>query len=98
MQSLGGLRFAQLFECPRFELSDAFSGKTERLADLLERMLFFTAEAVSQSKDQLFARRQAADQRADTHSHAVVVDAAIRHFGRAIGNEVFQPLFRTCNI
>jgi len=98
MQSLGGLRFAQLLECPRFELPDAFSGKTERLADLLERMLFFTAEAVSQPKDQLFARRQATDQRTDTHSHSVVVDAAIGLLRRPVRNEIFEPLFGTGNI
>jgi hypothetical protein len=78
MQPLGRLRLAQLLERTGFELSDPFSGETKGLADLFEGVLFFTTESISQPKDQLFAWRQAADQRAHTHSHAVVVDPAIR--------------------
>ena len=68
------------------------------MADLLERMLFFTAESVSQPKDQLFARRQTTDQRAHTHSHAVIVDPAIRHFRSPIRDEVFETLFRASHV
>ena len=94
MQALGRLRLAQLLERPRLELSHALARQAEGLADLLEGVLLFAAQAVAQAQDQLLARRQAADQEPTPDAHAVVVDSAVGCDRAAVGNEVLEPLLR----
>jgi hypothetical protein len=92
VQALGRHRLAQLLERPRLELSHAFARQAQRLADLLERVLFLATEAVAQPQDQLLARGQHADQVTDARAHSLAVEAVVRRGRERVGDEVFEPL------
>ena len=93
MQALGWLCLSQFLEGPCLELANAFPGKSERLPDLFEGMLLFTRKPIAQPQDQLFARRQGADQRSDTGSHSIIIDSTVGKRRALIGDEVFETLF-----
>ena len=63
------------------------------MPDLFEGVLLFARKPITQPQDQLFARRQGADQGSDPRSHAVIVDSTVGKRRALIGDEVFETFF-----